>query len=87
MPYRVTILPAAVRQLSKLSTVDQRRIASKIDMLADNPRPPDSRKLAGADRLYRLRVGDCRVVYEILEKQLVVLVIRVGHRREVYRGL
>lgn len=61
------------------------RIAATIDALAGDPRPSGCRKLAGTDRLYRVRVGDYRVVYEIHDDRLLVLVIKLGHRREVYR--
>jgi mRNA interferase RelE/StbE len=53
--------------------------------LADDPRPHGAKKLVGADRTYRIRVGDYRIVYEIGDEVLVVLVIRVAHRREAYR--
>jgi mRNA interferase RelE/StbE len=58
------------------------------DALGDDPRRTDSnvKKLAGYDDRYRLRVGDYRVIYEVIDGQLVVLVVGVGHRREIYRG-
>ena len=61
------------------------RLRTRIDSLADNPRPPDTKKLSGAEELYRIRVGDYRVLYAIQDKVLLVLVVKVGHRREVYR--
>jgi mRNA interferase RelE/StbE len=84
--YRLDIAPAALRALAKLAPPDQRRIRRAIDDLESDPRPPGALLLAGAARrLWRLRVGDYRVIYEIRDDVLVVLVIRIGHRREVYR--
>jgi mRNA interferase RelE/StbE len=75
----------AVKALRDLPRADQRRVAARIDALAENPRPPGVEKLEGADDLYRVRAGDHRIVYRIEDKRLLVLVIRIGHRREVYR--
>jgi mRNA interferase RelE/StbE len=57
----------------------------KLDALQEEPRPVGVEKLAGAENLYRVRVGDCRIVYAIRDRELVVIVIRIGHRREVFR--
>ena len=83
--YRIDITPSATKELAGLPIADQRRIAAKIDALAMNPRLDGSQKLAGADDLYRIRSGDYRVIYQIQNKHLIVLVVRVAHRREVYR--
>lgn len=64
---------------------DQQRIASRIDALSKNPRPPGNEKLRGEDQLYRVRQGDYRVIYTIKDAELLVLIITIGHRREVYR--
>ncbi len=87
MAYRIEFTAAARRQLRRLAPEVRRRLAPAIDRLADDPRPSGVVKLGGADLGYRLRVGDYRIVYELYDDRLVVLVIRVGHRREVYRGL
>jgi mRNA interferase RelE/StbE len=63
----------------------KRRIANAIDALTVNPRPPGCVKLAGEENVWRVRVGDYRILYEIHEGRLVVLVIRIAHRREAYR--
>jgi mRNA interferase RelE/StbE len=55
-------------------------------MLIQNPRPPGVLKMSGADNLWRIRIGDYRVVYEIHDERLIVLVLRVAHRKDVYRG-
>jgi mRNA interferase RelE/StbE len=61
------------------------RISTKIATLARNPFPPGNRKLKGAERAFRIRIGDYRVVYDVLEDVVVVLVLRIGHRKDVYR--
>jgi mRNA interferase RelE/StbE len=60
-------------------------VGQVINALADNPRPPGVQKLSAEDNVYRLRAGDYRVLYQIVDRQLLVLVVRVRHRREVYR--
>ena len=87
MAYQVSILPAALRQLAKFPKPVQKRIQEQIDTLADNPRPHGSKLLEGQQGFYRLRVGDYRVIYQIEAAQLTVLVVRIGHRREVYRRI
>ncbi len=63
----------------------QGRIGATIDRLASNPRGSGTRKISGSDILYRLRVGDYRVVYEIRDDRLLIHIIKVGHRRNIYR--
>ena len=84
--YRVQITDPALKQLGKLSRAQRDRIRRRIRALADEPRPRGSIKLEGEDDLYRIRVGQYRVIYAIQDAELVVLVVRVGHRRDVYRG-
>lgn len=89
MGYRVEIAPAAERQLRKLEKAVQARLASAMRALADDPMPRGARKLSGLDLLYplyRIREGDYRIIYEIHRKVLRVLIVKIGHRREVYRG-
>jgi mRNA interferase RelE/StbE len=87
MAYRVEIKPKALRALAKAPNPQKRRIAKAIDALAADPRPAGCRKLAGSEDTYRVRVGDYRVVYEIADRMLIVYVVRIGHRKDVYRGL
>ncbi|MBI2372310.1 MAG: type II toxin-antitoxin system RelE/ParE family toxin [Deltaproteobacteria bacterium] len=87
MAYQVTILPAALRQLTDLPKPDQKRVRDHIDRLATNPRPPGAKPLRSTHGLIRLRVGDYRIIYRIEEAFLVVLVVKIRHRREVYRRL
>ena len=84
MRYTVLITPSAKRQIAKLAPPIKARIAAKIDSLAENPRPPDMKKLVD-ETGFRVRVGDWRIIYEIRDREVVVLVLRVGHRREIYR--
>jgi mRNA interferase RelE/StbE len=82
--YRVEILPAVERQLRRLDSGARKRIDAAILSLAADPRPHGCRKLSGSEE-YRVRVGDYRILYEILDAVLRVLVVKVGHRRDVYR--
>ena len=86
MTYRVEISPGARRALRRVNRKDSLRLQAAFALLARDPRPPASRPLRGRPA-YRLRVGDYRIVYTIDDGVLVVLVVVVGHRREVYRSL
>lgn len=85
MPYEVQILPKAVRQIKALSVEVRQDISLTIQSLANQPRPIGVKKLSGEKDIYRVRVGNYRVLYQIVDKVLVVVVVSVGHRREVYR--
>lgn len=87
MAYRIEIKPQAEKALVRIPNSHRRRIAKAIDGLARRPRPEGCTKLAGADDAYRMRVGDYRIVYEIVDRVLVVYIIRVAHRKDVYRNL
>lgn len=77
---------AAASKLKKFDPQIRRRIQAAIELLADDPRPPAATQLVGGEGEWRVRTGDYRIIYEIVEKRLVVLVINVGHRRDVYRS-
>ena len=85
MAYRVEVKPQAEKALARIPNPHRRRIARAIDALARKPRPAGCVKLTGADNAYRIRVGDYRILYEIVDRVLIVYVIRIGHRREIYR--
>lgn len=85
MTYGVELAPAAVRQLRRLDPPARRRVQAAIELLAEDPRPPAATRLVGGAGEWRVPTGDYRIVYEILDARLVVLVVAVGHRREVYR--
>jgi mRNA interferase RelE/StbE len=84
--YRVLFKPSADKALRKLPESVQKRIAAAAEELGDDPRQPGCVKLKGEDDLWRIRVGDYRVVYAIQGDELLVLVVRVAHRKDVYRG-
>ncbi|MGH3981354.1 MAG: type II toxin-antitoxin system RelE family toxin [Pseudonocardiaceae bacterium] len=85
--YRVEITRDALRVLAKLDKPVRRRVQAAIDGLTEQPRPPGMIALQGLRRAYRLRVGDYRVIYTVDDSRLVVLVVDIGHRREIYRDL
>ncbi|MBG1258683.1 type II toxin-antitoxin system RelE family toxin [Nostoc commune] len=85
MTYQIEISNRAVKQLKKLSTDIRDRINEKILDLAENPRPSGVVKLENTENQYRILVGNYRVLYEIKDDVLIVKVVRVGHRRDIYR--
>ena len=86
MKYRLELTRGAVRDLKKLPNDILKRVDAYLLALAENPFPPASKKLTGSVDFYRIRIGDYRVIYSVEGKRLIVLVIRVRHRREVYRS-
>ena len=86
MTYTVTVAPSAARQLRKFDPQVRRRLQAAIELLRADPRPPAATQLVGGAGEWRVRTGDYRIIYEIHDAQLVVLVLRLGHRRDVYRG-
>ncbi len=82
--YQVVVTSRAERALDRLPPVEARRIYAAIFALADNPRPHGCKKLEGQDS-WRIRIGNYRVIYEINDRALVVTVVNVGNRRDVYR--
>ena len=85
MTYRVELAPAAVRQLRKLDSSARRRVQGAIELLAEQPRPGGATKLVGGEGALRVRTGDYRIVYEVHDDVLLVLVVAVGHRRDIYQ--
>ena len=83
--YRVEIARRAVKVLATLPRKDQQRIRAAIELLAATPRPPGCVAITGETSVYRVRVGDYRVMYEVHDEVLLIQVVRIGHRREVYR--
>ena len=82
--YRVIVRKSVSKDLKGIPKKDVHRILTAIKSLADDPRPPGTKKLSGQDR-YRLRQGNYRILYEIEDDRLIVCVVRVGDRRDVYR--
>jgi mRNA interferase RelE/StbE len=85
MTYRIELTPAAARQLRKLDPQARRRIQAAVELLGANPRPPGANKPVGGEGEWRVRTGEYRIIYEIQDQVLLVLVLAVGHRGGVYR--
>jgi len=83
--YRVEISRTAERQLQKLPQDTQKRVLKAIVALADEPLPKGSRKLTGYDDVFRIRIGRYRVLYSLSGRRLVIIVLKVGDRKDVYR--
>jgi mRNA interferase RelE/StbE len=84
--YELVFRKSVAKELRSLPKRDLQRVLSRIDTLADEPRPAGAEKLSGRE-LYRIRQGQYRIVYEIADQRLIVTVVRVGHRRDIYRGI
>ena len=84
MTYSITLTPSAARQLRKFDPDVRRRIQAALELLAVEPRPPAAIRLVGGSGEWRVRTGDYRIVYEFNDGQLLILVLRIGHRREIY---
>jgi mRNA interferase RelE/StbE len=87
MSYRIEFSPRAFKQFKTLPKRVQKGLKNRIDSLSDDPRPKISKKLEGANNLYRLRFGDYRAVYRIEDNILLVLVVKIGHQEDIYRML
>lgn len=85
MSYEVEFTSAAAKQIRKLQRPARERLLDAIEDLQDDPRPHGAKKLVGEDLAWRIRVGDYRVIYEVIDSQLLVTVVRAAHRREGYR--
>ena len=83
MKYKLFIERAANKELSKISHKEQTRIINAIKNLSDNPRPAGVKKLTGKDA-WRIRIGSYRIIYEIQDDNLVILVVHIGHRKDIY---
>ena len=84
--YKVSIKRSAVKEIEAIPQKKERqRIIRRIGQLAEDPRPPGAKKLSGNDK-YRIRQGSYRIVYSIEDNELIVVVVKVGHRKNVYRG-
>lgn len=84
--YKILFRKSAAKELEKLPKVTLRKIIDKIGLLAEDPRPTGCEKLTGQD-LYRVRQGDYRIVYSIRDNELNIWVIKIGHRKSIYKGL
>ena len=83
--YEIEITRTAEKQLRRLPRADQERVVRATLNLAREPRPPGSRKLVGYDDVFRIRVGRYRILYSVARRRLIVIILKIGHRRDVYR--
>ena len=81
---KLRIKPSAVKEIEELPKTDRHRIIERIRRLAEDPRPPGSEKLSGQEQ-YRLRQGNYRILYTIEIADLIIVLVKVGHRRDAYR--
>lgn len=82
--YSILFTRSAAKELERVPAKDRQRILTRIGTLAENPRPLGAEKLSGDDK-YRIRPGDYRILYKIVDAELIVTVVRIVNRREVYR--
>jgi mRNA interferase RelE/StbE len=85
--YHVKVKRSAAKALKKIPKADQKRIADKIASLAEDLPNPDTTKMKGNNPFHRIRVGEHRIIYEIQEDVLLILVVKIGHRKDIYRNL
>ncbi len=83
--FRLEISATAEKQMRKLDKTDQIRVLRAVQNLAREPRPPGTRKLRGYEDVYRIRVGSHRILYSIESRRLLIIILKVGHRRDIYR--
>jgi mRNA interferase RelE/StbE len=87
LSYRIEFKTSAAKSLKKIPKADRIRIAEKIDSFTENLPNPDTTKMKGNNPFYKVRVGDYRIIYEIQNETLVILVVKIGHRKDIYRNL
>ncbi|SMN00427.1 RelE/StbE replicon stabilization toxin [uncultured Candidatus Thioglobus sp.] len=87
MQYLIEFRPSTIKELKRISKRDLIKIRSKIESLSDDPKGINTTKLKGNNSFYRIRSGNYRVIYEIRDNKLIVLVVKVGHRSDVYKRL
>ena len=87
MSYQVAVKKSAAKALKKIPRAAQKRIADKIDRLAESLPNPDTTKMKGDNPFHKIRVGNYRVIYEIRDDVLLILIVKIGHRKDIYRNL
>ena len=85
MTYKIEFAKQAAKQFKALPRQEQQRLKTKIDNLEIDPLPPGVVKLSGEKNLYRIRVGNYRIIYSIQDSRLLILIVKIGHRKDVYR--
>ena len=87
MTYSIEVKTSAAKKLKKIPKPDQKRISMAIDNLAENLPDPDTTKMKGNNPFHKIRVGNYRIIYEIQDDILLILIIKIGHRKDIYRNL
>jgi len=87
MPYSIEFRPSVLKSLKRFPRRDLVKIKKKIEELGENPPPPNKTKMKGNNPFHKIRCGDYRIIYEIHNNKLVILVVKIGHRKDVYRRL
>ena len=87
MSYRIEVKKSAAKLLRKIPKADQKRIAPNINSLAENTPNPDTTKMKGNNPFHKVRVGNYRIVYEIHEDVLSILIVKIGHRKDIYKNI
>jgi len=87
LKYRVEVTKSAAKALKKIPKSDQNRIIAKIDALAIELPDPDITKMKGNNPFHKMRIGNYRIIYEIQNKTMVILIVKIGHRKDIYRNL
>jgi len=85
MRYGIEFTVSALREFKALDRTLQRRIGSQISELGSNPFPPGAKKIQGGEDVFRIRTGDYRIIYRLDGKRVVIVIVRIGHRKDVYR--
>ena len=83
--YRIVIKKSAAKEIERIEKKDRIRIVEKIRSLSADPRPPGSKKLSGQEK-FRIRQGNYRILYQIIDDELIINVVKVGHRRDIYKN-
>ncbi|NGX63551.1 MAG: mRNA interferase RelE [Candidatus Anoxychlamydiales bacterium] len=85
--FKIQFSKRAVKELKKLPKTQQRKISTRIEKLMNNPYPSNAKKLIGETDLFRIRVADYRIIYQIKGKILTILILKIGHRKDIYKKL
>ena len=87
MSYRIEVTKSVAKTLKKISKTHRKRIVNKIERLAESLPNPNTTKMKGNNPFHKVRVGDYRIVYEIQDEFLLILIVKIGHRKDIYRSL
>ncbi len=85
--YKIELSKRSIKELKKLPKFQQKKIAVKIDRISKNPYSRNAKKLIGEKDLFRVRSGDYRIIYQVKDKILLILILKIGHRKEIYKKM